>query len=510
MSSEVTSTTLDQLAAAVRAQDENPSDQDSDDSTMRHVDENSANLHPVTTAGSNVLPYPAPGDPTSVARRILADLYTEDSHYTLRFWRGDWYRWAGPCWTIVSDEEITGQLWLHLDRQTYKKDNGSAPWCPTGGKVTDVRRAVMYLVHLPDGVDAPMWVDGGDSYDAGSIVGMNNGLLYWPDRKLIGHTPRLFNTFSLPYSYLPDAECPKWLHFIDSTFEADRLGALALQEFFGYTLTSDNSRQKGLMLIGPPGGGKGTITNTLTEMIGRPNVASTDPKTLNGEFGLMPLVGKKLALLSDARTDGPVGADVLGRLLRIIGGDPVDINRKGQSFWSGFLATRFVWVSNDLARFTDNSGAILRRWIVVRLTTAVKEKDRDNHLGAKLRTELPGILNWALDGLDALNEQGRFTEPGSQAETLEDLRDSVSPVAAFLRDCYDVTGNPENIVALSDVLKAYGSWAADNGYSSLNRSTLMDRIKGCPEPVDAKNTVAGIYQKKTRLVFGIEPKAVGK
>lgn len=477
--------------------------------TKRHGDETSAPLRAVDSSNTSVTPYPHPSDPTSVARRILADLYTEDGHYTLRFWRGDWYLWTGPCWTLASEKEISAKVWLHLDHQVCRHDDEVVPWCPTGGKTIDVYRALLYLVRLPDGEDAPMWVDEGDVYDAGSIVGMDNGLLYWPDRTLIDHTPHLFNTFSLPFAYLPDAGCPRWLRFIEDTFFTDPAGALALQEFFGYTLTGDNSRQKGLMLIGPPGGGKGTITNTLTEMIGRPNVASTDPKTLSGEFGLMPLVGKKLALLSDARTDGPVGADALGRLLRIIGGDPLDINRKGQAFWSGYLPTRVVWVSNDLARFTDNSGAILRRWIVVRLKTAVAEKDRDNHLGEKLRAELPGILNWALDGLDALNEQGRFTEPGSQAETLDDLRDSVSPVAAFLRDCYEVTGDPEDIVALSDVLKAYGSWAADNGYSSLNRSTLMDRIKGCPEPVDAKNTVAGIYRKKTRLVFGIEPKAVG-
>lgn len=459
-------------------------------------------------ASPSILSYPRPGDPTNVARRIAEDLFTDRTSgiRTLRYWRGDWYRWTGPCWTPSTDEELTGEIWLHLDAQVYDKDDKQVSWCPTGAKIADVRRALLYLVHLPDATEAPMWITGADdNRDPSTIIGMSNGLLHWPDRTLLDHTPDLFNLYALPYAYDPDANCPRWLRFIESTFDADPSGALAAQEFFGYALSGDTTRQKGLMLIGPPGGGKGTLNNVLTAMIGESNVTSTDPKTLDSRFGLWPLVGKPLAVLSDARSDGPVNAGALGNLLRIIGGDAVNIDRKNSGFWNGYLPTRFVWISNELPRFTDNSGAILRRWIVLRLSTSVPEEDRDKDLGAKLRAELPGVLNWSLQGLDALSRQGFFTEPGTQAEALDDLRDSVSPVSAFLRDCYTVTGDKDNdIVPLSDVLQAYGEWASANGYQAVNRSTLMDRIKGCPEPVDAKNAWINGRTRKQRQVFGIK------
>lgn len=464
----------------------------------------SASDVPQTTAG---LSYPRPGDPTNVARRIQNDLFThKDSGITtLRYWRGDWYRWTGPCWTPVTDEELTGEIWLHLDAQVYDKDDEQVSWCPTGAKIADIRRALLYLSHLPDDAEAPMWIAGADdNRDPAKIIGMSNGLLHWPDRTLIPHTPDLFNVYALPYSYDQDANCPQWLRFINSTFANDNAGALTAQEFFGYALSGDTSRQKGLMLIGPPGGGKGTLNNVLTAMIGESNVTSTDPKTLDSRFGLWPLVGKPLAVLSDARSDGPVNAGALGNLLRIIGEDAVNVDRKNAGFWNGHLPTRFVWISNELPRFTDNSGAILRRWIVLRLSSSVPERNRDKDLGTKLRTELPGVLNWALQGLDELNRQGFFTEPGTQAEALDDLRDSVSPVSAFLRDCYKVTGDIEDVVPISDVLQAYTTWASANGYQPMNRSTLMDRIKGCPEDVDAKSVWLDGRTRKQRQAIGIQ------
>lgn len=478
-------------------------DEASHDGTPPHVD--------VIDGGSDdALPYPPPSNPTAVARCILTELFTEllpngKEIYTLRYWRGDWYTWQRTHWQLTPDDELTGKVWLHLDGKKCRKGDETQDWCPTGSKVADVRRALIYLVHLPDDADAPMWVD--NTEDAGlmakDIIGMDNHLLHLPTRQVYGFTPRLFNLYALPYAYDAKAECPMWLRFIESTFADDRAGALAVQEFFGYVLTGDKSRQKGFMLIGPPGGGKGVLSNTLTAMIGEGNVASTDPKTLSGEFGLMPLIGKPLALLSDARTDGPVGADVLGRLLRIIGNDPIDVNRKSRPFWTGFLPTRLVWISNDLPRFVDPSGAIIRRWLVVRLTKAVDEKDRDANLGEKLRAELPGILNWALQGLDALSANGRFTEPGTQAETLDELKDAASPVSAFLNDCYQVTGDMADIVPVTDVLTEFKVWAEKNGYRQRNRETLMGEIKSCPEKVTAKNTCPPGYPKKDRLVFGI-------
>jgi hypothetical protein len=48
-----------------------------------------------------------------------------------------------------------------------------------------------------------------------------------------------------------------------------------------------------------------------------------------------------------------------------------------------------------------------------------------------LLQELPGILLWALEGLDRITRADRITEPQSSQEAVRTLADLVSPVSAF-------------------------------------------------------------------------------
>jgi phage/plasmid-associated DNA primase len=76
---------------------------------------------------------------------------------------------------------------------------------------------------------------------------------------------------------------------------------------------------------------------------------------------------------------------------------------------------------------------------------------------------LPGILNWALAGLDRLAAVGRFTEPPSSADAILALQDLVSPVAAFVRDSCTTGVGREVLVA--DLFAAWREWCEANGHT---------------------------------------------
>jgi putative DNA primase/helicase len=197
----------------------------------------------------------------------------------------------------------------------------------------------------------------------------------------------------------------------------------------------------------------------LKELLGRGNYCGPTLASLGTNFGLEPLVGKPLAIISDARLGGANVHQVVERLLSISGEDMLTIDRKYRTHWTGTLPTRFFIISNELPRFGDASGAIASRFILLSLTRSWLGKE-NTKLTNELTAELPGILNWALDGLERLQAGARFTTVQSSEDALGALQDLVSPVAAFVRENCDV-GSYE--VAVEELYKQWKVWADDNG-----------------------------------------------
>ena len=77
----------------------------------------------------------------------------------------------------------------------------------------------------------------------------------------------------------------------------------------------------------------------------------------------------------------------------------------------------------------------------------------DLNLTAKLLTELPGILNWAIVGWARLRRFGHFRQPASAAEAIEQLEDLASPIGAFVRERCE-TGAAYTV----DVEEIFGAW----------------------------------------------------
>jgi len=115
------------------------------------------------------------------------------------------------------------------------------------------------------------------------------------------------------------------------------------------------------------------------------------------------------------------------------GEDDVNVPRKGVTDWSGRLRARFMLLSNEVPRLADASAALSGRFVTLVLTRTFYNKE-DPHLTDKLLSELPGILNWALDGWERLQRQGRFTVLASSKEVMKELEHLSSPIQKFIEE----------------------------------------------------------------------------
>ncbi len=196
-------------------------------------------------------------------------------------------------------------------------------------------------------------------------------------------------------------------------------------------------------------------------MVGLQNTASPTLASLGTNFGLWPLLGKTLAVVSDPRISGRTDvAAVVERLLSISGEDAQTIDRKNLPHVTTRLPVRFMILTNELPRLSDASGALVGRLILLRQTRSWFGRE-DNKLTAKLLAELPGILGWAMEGWKTLNLRGYFAQPDKSAALLKDMNDLASPVSAFLEDCC-VTG-PEFTCLVKEVFGRWKVWCEEKG-----------------------------------------------
>lgn len=342
------------------------------------------------------------------------------------------------------------------------------PWEPTRYKITNLLDALAAIVHLPEDVTMPAWLDG-TAYD-GLLVSTESGLLDVGRRELLEHTALFFNATSVPFGYDPDAPDPdRWLAFVRDLWPSDTASIEALQEWFGYTISGRLDLHKILLLVGPTRGGKGVTARILGALVGSENVAGPTLSSLNGDFGLAPLLGKTLAVVSDARLNGRGAHTVVERLLSISGEDTLTVNRKYREQFTGKLPVRIMLCSNELPQLGDASMAIAGRFIPLVLTRSWLGSE-DHGLEVALRAELPGILNWALAGLERLTKQGRFTRPPGADDAIVALQDLASPVAAFVRD--RCVRGPEHEVVVDTLYTAWKAWAEDNGQTRVTKQVF--------------------------------------
>ena len=324
---------------------------------------------------------PPPSDPMAVARLLVEMHFLLDEVLIVRCWGGSWWTWRTTHWSEVPERIVRSLLYHYTENAIYLDAKGfPAPWAPTRKRIGDLLEALAAIAILPQDFAQPCWLDGRRS---GQIVAVGNGLLDIDSRLFYPHTPLYFSTVSVPFDYDPAAPEPRhFLDFLNELWPQETEPAEALAEWWGYVISGRTNLQKMSFTIGPTRGGKGLMARVLTALIGKRNVCGPTLSSFAGEFGLAPLLGKSLAIISDVRFSGKGANIVVERLLSISGEDTLTINRKYHEQIDARMPTRMNLISSEMPRLTDASGAIIGRFIVLILTRSWLGKE-DHELEAR-------------------------------------------------------------------------------------------------------------------------------
>jgi putative DNA primase/helicase len=465
----------DDQPGATKINDQGPTERDGQEAT--------ASPEPSVQQRPAVLILPPPAAPLEVARCFVEGRCLHNGSaeaLTVRYWCGCWWTWRTTHWVETQPHTMRSLLYKFTGDAAYFDAEGELrPWSPTRNKISDLLEALSARVVLSDDFEQPCWIDGRQT---GPIVATTNGLLDVASLQLHPHSPFYFGQVSVPFPYDPGAPTPtKWLDFLNALWPNEIEPVDVLGEWFGYVISGRLDLHKIFVMVGPTRGGKGVIARILTALIGKRSVCGPTLSSFGGEFGLQPLLGKSLAIISDARSGGGKSSSVVvERLLSISGEDTLTVNRKYRDQWSGKLSVRLHIISNELPRLGDASSAIVGR-LVLLLTTRSWLGKENFELEAELRTELTGILNWSLQGLRrlTLDNENHFTRSAAADEATRTMQDLASPVGAFVRERCKLGAEDE--IPVDDLFDAYKTWCEHSEYRKSPKAHFgRDLRAACP------------------------------
>lgn len=413
-------------------------------------------------ARAATLRLPTPQAPLEVAEIFAERKCMTGDALTLRYWRGGWWKWQRTHWAEVGADRIADEIYTFARDAVYIVRKGGneveIQWLPDKRKVGNVLDALRGVCRLDDARDAPCWLDGRQTRP---LIACANGLLDIAARALQDHTPLYFNLNSAPFDYDPDERCPEFDRFLASLWGEDDETRRTAAQILGYLVSGRTDLHCMFGLIGPRRAGKSTFARLATELLGKGNVAALTQAALGETFGLQHLVGKSLAIISDARTSGKNPQTVVERLLSITGEDAVPVPRKYKDAWQGRLHARVMILSNEMPHFGDASTAVSHRFVMLPFSRSFAGTE-DRALEGKLKDELPGILNWALDGLADLDASGGvFAQSKAAREMVEDIAELSSPLLVFMREECELA--PAYRVGKDKLYQRYEHWSRSNG-----------------------------------------------
>lgn len=288
------------------------------------------------------------------------------------------------------------------------------------------------------------------------LVCLENGVLNLKEKKFLEHSPEYYFKTKLPLFYDTEVDCPSIKKFLLEVLYAEDVDLI--QEWLGYNLYNVYFEKKAMILFGDPDTGKTLFLNVLNKFVGEKNKVG---------LGLQKIsIGKSFDLLNLKDKYANIYDDLSEKDLSDGGGFKI---ATGGGFISGEVKfgdridfktfAKLTFACNKIPPIKKvDDEAYWKRWLPVPFDNIFAEKDQDKFLLKKLTTqkEMSGLLNWAIEGLNRLLKNNRFSFNKSLEEVKQMMQRSSHPLSAFSQDC--LIQNNGIKISKKEMFAVYSDW----------------------------------------------------
>lgn len=376
-----------------------------------------------------------------------------------------WLVWDGRRW-VKGESKVYEMFVLQLqdmleeanaikDDDFKKKTRGWIGKLLTDSKIRSLMKALSSIE------DIPMEADEFDSNRY--LINLKNGEYDLQAMILRPHYAYTYNTKMIDIDYCEGSRAPHWEQFLREVIP-DEGTRHFLQRSIGYSLTGDTSEPALFMLYGKGANGKSVFLNVIRALLSNyaaaisPSVFLEDVSNSTKEFQVANLKGARFVSCEEMPEDKYFDEALIKAMTA---GAPRTCCYKFKPHFT-YHPTDHIFIATNyrpLVKGADH--AIWRRIKLIPFMVTIEEEQQDRHLTEHLIDELPGILNWALEGWRGYIQRGGLDTPSAILAAIDEYKHESDPLSGWYEDrcIFQMDGEKPPEADVHELYNDYEAWA---------------------------------------------------
>ena len=407
----------------------------------------------------------------------FCDLHQEDVRYCYPL--KEFLTWDRKHWVIGDMSEVTKRahrvvmsIYSEASREKDpKRRKEIAAWAHRSEAQTRITNllntARPYIAVQPQDLDT----HPGLLTAANGIVDLSTG-------ELLPHDLDRLITKMIDVDYDTDAPCPHWLDLLNLITGGDPQMVNFLKVAIGYSLTGRTDEHCLFYLYGVGKNGKTTFSKALEILAGEYYMKMDIEALLAQKYGnnatpyVAALQGKRVVVCSEM----PEGRRINESLLKDLTGGDTIVARKLHSNPTRFTAEHKLWMfGNYQPKVKGDDEGIWRRFRIVPFKVTINRPRPMGDVLAEFRSELPGILAWAVEGAIEWFKTKELPACDAVDQATQDYRNSEDVLGEFLSDRCDVDISFD--VPKTTLYQEYRNWCISSGEYPQSKRWLTLHMK---------------------------------
>jgi len=298
------------------------------------------------------------------------------------------------------------------------------------------------------------------------MLNCNNGTINLRTGQLMPHQAENYFMKIINVDYNQNAQCPMFISFLNKIFKNNDRVIGYLKRVIGYSLAGLTNEQCLFILQGVGSNGKSVLIDVLRALFNNYS-CNAEFKTFTKQASQS--IRNDVARMANARfvtaVEGDKKASLDESLIKAMtGGDTITARFLHKEFFDYEPTFKIFLVTNFLPKISNSGHSIWRRIKIINFDVIISKAEQDKDLTNKLKTELSGILNWAIEGCLEW-QKSSLKEPQEVTNAVNKYKTSVDSANVFVKNCCILS--PQSNVQFSHIYKDYCEWCEDNLYDTV-------------------------------------------